>query len=173
VPPETPPAPSTTPAVLDAATPATTPDAGRDAGQDAGIEPLAVELRISLLRTARKLRATKSNDELSDGQFSVLAHLLVNGPRTPGELAEAEHVRPPSMTRTIGVLADAGLVDRTDHPVDGRQVLISVSEAGRRTVEETRRQRAAWLSRRLADLTPDQRAVLAEAAAILRTVISA
>jgi DNA-binding MarR family transcriptional regulator len=57
--------------------------------------------------------------------------------------------------------------------VDGRQVLISVSDAGRRTVEETRRQRAAWLSRRLADLTPDQRAVLAEAAAILRTVISA
>ncbi|NIZ92805.1 MarR family transcriptional regulator [Kineosporiaceae bacterium B12] len=115
----------------------------------------------------------KSNDELSDGQFSVLAHLVVNGPRTPGELAEAEHVRPPSMTRTIAVLADAGLVDRTDHPVDGRQVLISASDAGLRTVEETRRRRAAWLSLRLAELTPAQRAVLAEASSILRTVISA
>ncbi|NAZ82986.1 MarR family transcriptional regulator [Kineococcus sp. R8] len=136
------------------------------------VEPLAVELRVSLLRTARKLRAMKSNDELSDGQFSVLSHLVVHGPRTPGELAEAEHVRPPSMTRTIAVLAEAGLVERTDHPVDGRQVLISASAAGVRTVEETRAQRAAWLSRRLAELTPAQRAVLAEASAILRTVIS-
>ncbi|WP_308470153.1 MarR family winged helix-turn-helix transcriptional regulator [Kineococcus rubinsiae] len=168
MPPETSPAPS--PA---AATTSADPDLGPAPALDGEVEPLAVELRISLLRTARKLRAMKSNDELSDGQFSVLAHLVVNGPRTPGELAEAEHVRPPSMTRTIAVLADAGLVDRTDHPVDGRQVLISASDAGLRTVEETRRRRAAWLSLRLAELTPAQRAVLAEASSILRTVISA
>ena len=136
------------------------------------LDQLAVDLRVSLLRTARRLRAQKSVDELSDAQFSVLAHLFTQGPRTPGELAEAEHVRPPSMTRTIAGLVEQGLVTRTDHPDDGRQVLISVTERGREVVEETRARRAAWLSRRLESLTEAERATLAEAARILRTVIS-
>jgi DNA-binding MarR family transcriptional regulator len=144
---------------------------GFSAGPDA-LDQLAVDLRVSLLRTARRLRAEKSVDELSDAQFSVLAHLFTQGPRTPGEIADAEHVRPPSMTRTIAGLVDQGLVARTDHPDDGRQVLISVSDAGREVVEETRARRAAWLSRRLATLTEAERATLAEAARILRTVIS-
>ena len=135
-------------------------------------DQLAVDLRVSLLRTARRLRAEKSVDELSDAQFSVLAHLFTQGPRTPGELAEAEHVRPPSMTRTIAGLVEQGLVERTGHPDDGRQVLITVSPAGRGVVEETRARRAAWLSRRLETLTDAERATLAEAARILRTVIS-
>jgi DNA-binding MarR family transcriptional regulator len=137
---------------------------------DEHVDQLAVDLRIALLRTARRLRSMKSLDELSDGQFSVLAQLHVQGPRTPGELAEAEHVRPPSMTRTIAGLADAGLVQRTDHPTDRRQVLISVTDSGRATVEETRRRRAQWLSRRLDLLTPAERETLADAAAILRRV---
>ncbi|MFD0484980.1 MarR family winged helix-turn-helix transcriptional regulator [Kineococcus sp. GCM10028916] len=136
------------------------------------LDQLAVDLRVSLLRTARRLRAQKSVDELSDAQFSVLAHLFTQGPRTPGELAEAEHVRPPSMTRTIAGLVEQGLVTRTDHPDDGRQVLISVTDRGREVVEETRARRAAWLSRRLESLTEAERATLAEAARILRTVIS-
>ncbi|WP_432561219.1 MarR family winged helix-turn-helix transcriptional regulator [Kineococcus sp. SYSU DK003] len=152
------------------------PGTGSDTGPAArgltSLDQLAVELRISLLRTARRLRAQKSLDELTDGQFSVLAQLFTQGPRTPGELAEAEHVRPPSMTRTIAGLVEAGLVARTDHPDDGRQVLISVTDAGRTVVEDTRARRAAWLSRRLETLSEAERATLAEAARILRTVIS-
>ncbi|PRY12831.1 MarR family winged helix-turn-helix transcriptional regulator [Kineococcus rhizosphaerae] len=150
------------------------PDTG--AGVDVAVAPLdqlAVDLRVSLLRTARRLRAQKSVDELTDGQFSVLSQLFNAGPRTPGELAEAEHVRPPSMTRTIASLVEAGLVARTDHPDDGRQVLVSPTEAGRRVVLETRERRAAWLSRRLEDLSPADRATLAEAARILNAVIGA
>lgn len=153
-----------------------TPSGGPAAGVDVGVAPLdqlAVDLRVSLLRTARRLRAQKSVDELTDGQFSVLAQLFNTGPRTPGELAEAEHVRPPSMTRTIASLVEAGLVTRTDHPDDGRQVLVSPTEAGRRVVLETRERRAAWLSRRLEDLSPADRATLAEAARILNAVIGA
>ena len=136
------------------------------------IDRLAVELRVSLLRTARKLRSMESVDELSDAQFSVLAHLHSAGPRTPGELAEAEHVRPPSMTRTIATLVEGGFVQRTGHPSDGRQVLVSPTEAGRAAVEETRRRRAAWLGRRLEQLSAAERTTLAEAARILRVVIS-
>jgi len=136
------------------------------------VDQLAVELRISLLRTARRLRAQKSVDELTDGQFSVLAQLYSHGPMTPGELAEAEHVKPPSMTRTIGALADAGLVVRTDHPQDGRQILVSLDDAGRRVVEETRARRAEWLSRRLETLSDAERDTLAQAARILRSVVA-
>ncbi|WP_432523932.1 MarR family winged helix-turn-helix transcriptional regulator [Kineococcus sp. SYSU DK006] len=135
------------------------------------LDQLAVDLRIALLRTARRLRAMKSVDELSDAQFSVLALLHRDGPRTPRELAEAEHVRPPSMTRTLTGLVDAGLVQRTEHPRDGRQVLCSVTEAGHRVVEDTRARRAAWLGRRLAVLGDDERATLAEAARILDRVV--
>ena len=136
------------------------------------VDQLADDLRVSLLRTARRLRAQKSVDELSDAQSSVLGHLFARGPRTPGELAEAEHVRPPSMTRTIAGLVDQGLVTRTDHPDDGRQVLISISDGGREVVEETRARRAAWLSRRLQALTEDERRTLSEAARILNRVIA-
>jgi DNA-binding MarR family transcriptional regulator len=146
-------------------------DAPGPGAVDAG-EPLAVELRMVLLRSARRLRALKSDDELSDSQFSVLARLDVLGPLTPGELADHEHVRPPSMTRTLGVLVEGGLVARTDHPDDGRQVLVCLTAGGRQTVEENRRRRAAWLSDRLAGLTPAERTVLAEAAEVLRKVIA-
>ena len=147
------------------------PGTGPAAADAPALDQLAVDLRIALLRTARRLRAMKSVDELSDAQFSVLAQLHGGGPRTPRELAEAEHVRPPSMTRTLAGLVDAGLVQRTDHPHDGRQVLCSVTEAGHRVVEDTRARRAAWLGRRLAELDEGERATLAEAARILGRVV--
>ncbi|GAA0296501.1 MarR family winged helix-turn-helix transcriptional regulator [Kineococcus aurantiacus] len=152
--------------------PTTGETAGGTAVDTAPLDRLAVDLRVSLLRTARRLRAQKSVDELTDGQFSVLSQLFTTGPRTPGELAEAEHVRPPSMTRTIAGLVEAGLVERTDHPDDGRQVLVSATDAGRAVVVETRERRAAWLSRRLEGLSPAERATLAEAARILTAVIA-
>jgi DNA-binding MarR family transcriptional regulator len=131
---------------------------------------LAAELRISLIRAVRRLRLERSSEHITDGQYSVLAGLANNGPMTPGEIAEREQVKPPSMTRTVNVLADAGLVTRAAHPSDGRQVMISVTEAGIAEVRETRRRRDAWLSHRLAELTTEDRATLARASDILREV---
>ena len=74
------------------------------------------------------------------------------------------------MTRTVNALAEAGLVVRSQDPDDGRQVIVTLSETGRAHVQETRRRRDAWLARRLADLTPAERAVLAEASDILRRI---
>ncbi|WP_345711047.1 MarR family transcriptional regulator [Kineococcus glutinatus] len=133
---------------------------------------LAAELRTALMRSTRRLRAMKSDDDLSDAQFSVLALLDRCGPRTPGELAEAEHVQPPSMTRTVASLVERGLAERGDHPGDRRQVLVRLTPAGRTTVEETRRRRDAWLARQLAGLTPAEREVLARATEILRRVVA-
>jgi DNA-binding MarR family transcriptional regulator len=122
------------------------------------------------MRVARRLRAEKSDQELSDGQFSVLAVLDRNGPLTPRALAEYERVQPPSMTRTLAGLHGRGLIDRAGDPADRRQVIVELTEAGLLAVQETRRRRDAWLARRLADLEPKERAALAEAAEILRRI---
>ena len=122
------------------------------------------------MRVARRLRAEKSDQELTDGQFSVLALLDRNGPLTPRALAELERVQPPSMTRTLAALLERGAIDRVGDVADRRQVIVRLTPAGSLAVEETRRRRDAWLARRLDDLTPKERAVLAEASEILRRI---
>ena len=122
------------------------------------------------MRVARRLRAEKSDQELSDSQYSVLALLDRKGPLTPRALAELERVQPPSITRTLAGLLDRGLVDRTGDPADRRQAIVRLTEPGALAVRETRKRRDAWLARRLADLDPKERAVLAEASEILRRI---
>lgn len=131
---------------------------------------IAAELRVAVMHVSRRLRLERSTDDITPGQFTVLSVLDRHGPLTPRELAGHEKVSPPSMTRTLAALEREALVIRTDHPTDGRQVLVSLSAEGKREVTETRRRRDAWLARKLADLDPAERDVLARAAVILRKV---
>jgi DNA-binding MarR family transcriptional regulator len=132
---------------------------------DAG---LASELRLSVMRLRRRLAVERHPDnELSMSQMAVLAALFRSGEQCVGDLAAGERVQPPSMTRTVNTLEEGGYVARRPHDSDGRQVLVSLSELGRTTVVADRARRDAWLSRRLAELTPEQRAVLRQAAPIL------
>lgn len=133
--------------------------------------PLAGELRLSLTRAVRRLRLERSSERITDGQYAALAALANRGPMTPTALAEDQHVQPPPMTRTINVLAQAGLVRRDDHPTDRRQVVVSITDAGLAEVKETRRRRNEWLAKRLATLEPAEREVLAQASAILRRLV--
>jgi DNA-binding MarR family transcriptional regulator len=129
--------------------------------------PLAAELRVSVMRTARRLRRERSSADITDGQYSVLAALDRGGPATLRALADGDRVQPPSMTRTVTALAEAGLVARTPHPDDGRQVVVTLTEAGSRHVAETRRRRDAWLAARLGEMDAEDRAVLARASVLL------
>jgi DNA-binding MarR family transcriptional regulator len=124
------------------------------------------------MRSVRRIRAEKSSDAISSGQYSVLAVLDTRGPMTPRELAEHEQVQPPSMTRTVNALEEAGLVSRAAHPDDRRQVLVAITDAGTREVRETRRRRDAWLAQRLAGLSAEEREVLARAGDILLRVVA-
>lgn len=90
---------------------------------------------------------------------------------TPGALAVRERVRPPSMTRVVASLAELGLVARTAHPVDGRQVLVSVSDAGIDLVESERRASQEWLHRRLASMDDDERVTLKRAADLMSAIV--
>jgi len=90
---------------------------------------------------------------------------------TPGALAVRERVRPPSMTRVIASLAELGFVARTAHPADGRQVLVSVSDAGIHLIEAERRASQEWLRDRLGQLSPDDRTTLMNAADLMSALV--
>lgn len=90
---------------------------------------------------------------------------------TPGALAIRERVRPPSMTRVIASLADMGFVDRAPHPIDGRHVLVSVSESGAELVKAARRARQEWLAERLATLNRSERDILRSAADLMLALV--
>jgi DNA-binding MarR family transcriptional regulator len=133
---------------------------------------LATALRISVSRLARRLRVERLMPELaepalSDTQLAALATLERHGAMSPGDLAEHEKVQPPSMTRVIAALVDWELVTRAPHPTDRRQVILTVTPAGRTLVQKVRRRKEAWLAQRLAELSPQERATLREAAPIL------
>jgi DNA-binding MarR family transcriptional regulator len=135
---------------------------------------LASALRISVARLSRRLRSERDpQNELSVGQLSVLGALLRNGECSVGELAQHERVQPPSMTRTVNCLAEGGYVVRRPHPTDGRQVVVTLSEKGSSTLAADRRRRDAWLAQRLRELSPDERAVLRQAAPILERLAHA
>jgi len=129
---------------------------------------LAHQLRLTVLRLARRVRAERADDAMSDGRLSVLFLLANEGAQTLGSLAEHERVTPPSMNRTINALVEAELVTRVADARDGRKVVIDLSDAGSRLVRETRRKRDAWFSSRLAKLSPEERATLEAASPILR-----
>jgi DNA-binding MarR family transcriptional regulator len=133
---------------------------------------LATALRISVSRLARRLRVERPMPELaepalSDTQLAALATLERHGAMSPGDLAEHEKVQPPSMTRVIAALVDWELVTRAPHPTDRRQVILTVTPAGRSLVQKVRRRKEAWLAQRLAELSPQEWATLRAAAPIL------
>jgi DNA-binding MarR family transcriptional regulator len=128
------------------------------------------ELRLSIQRLARRIRSMQGDEDVTEGQRSVMFTLANNGPQTLGSLSEHERVTPPSMNRTINALVDAGLVTRVTAADDARKVRLDLSDNGRDFIEETRRRRDAWFTQRLEELTPHDRAVLDEAAAILKAL---
>ena len=137
----------------------------RMAKTDAG---LASALRVSLMRLSRRLRNERdASADLTPNQLAVLGTLWRVGSLTVGELAAAEKVQPPSMTRTVAAMCDKGLLARAPHPSDGRLVVLSLTPAADRVLTESRRRKDAWLDQQLGLLTPGEREILRDAAPIL------
>jgi DNA-binding MarR family transcriptional regulator len=130
-------------------------------------DSLASELRLSVHRLTRRLRQQTPTDGLTLTQLSALAVIWREGPLTAGDLAAKEQVRPPSITRVLTGLEALGLVQRTDNPRDGRQVLVRITPEGDRRLVEYVRVRELWLERRLAAMTQAERDVLAQASELL------
>jgi DNA-binding MarR family transcriptional regulator len=145
----------------------------RSVADRATAEQLAISLRESITRLNRRLRQARAVGDLTFSQLSALTSLQLAGALTPRELADIERVQPPTMTKIVGKLEERGLVQRTPHPTDGRQVILAATEGGRAVLDQFERARNEWLASRLAALTEDERDTLSRAADILQGIARA
>jgi DNA-binding MarR family transcriptional regulator len=135
-----------------------------EAPAEAGIE----ELLQATGQLLRRLRTEASGDNLTWSQTVVLGQLHKNGPATTADLARSESVKPQSMSATLAVLEEEGLVERRQHPTDGRQILFALTKEGEATREERNRLKRTWLSSALSSLAPTELKALLAAAAPMK-----
>ena len=118
-------------------------------------EEVAGRLRIAVNRLHRRLRQ-ESLGGLSPAQASALGSVVRHGSPTLGELAAIEQVQPPTMTRIVASLSEAGMVTRVADPDDRRSARVRITTAGERALERMRTRKNAFLLRRLDELTADE-----------------
>jgi DNA-binding MarR family transcriptional regulator len=135
----------------------------------AGTLALASELRVVLSKLSRRLREQAHAADLTGAQKSVLLRLERDGPATVTALARAEGVRSQSMGATISSLEAAGHVTGSADPADGRQTILSITDASRDWIKAAREAREDWLFRALrAKLAPAEQERLAAAIELLQ-----
>ncbi|MEN0070094.1 MAG: MarR family transcriptional regulator [Propionicimonas sp.] len=132
---------------------------------------LAYDLRIACQQVSRRVRFEPSA-ELPPHEVSVLGK-LTEGPKTPGELAELERISAPSLTKTANCLTEKGLIERFDHPSDGRSKLLAITDAGREALARVARVRDSWMYAKLQGLSEEEREVLRQAVGILNRQVLA
>jgi DNA-binding MarR family transcriptional regulator len=133
---------------------------------------LAQDLRALLGKLKRRLREQAHGGDLTPSQVSVLLRLEKDGAATASSLARAEGMRPQSMAPLIAALEGAGLVSGAPDPADGRQTLLSLTDACRKWVEEGRAARQDWLTRTLhARFSSQEQDELARAVELLKRLV--
>ncbi|WP_371618934.1 MarR family transcriptional regulator [Streptomyces sp. NBC_00454] len=131
-------------------------------------EQTAEELQLALGMLLRQVRNAVGGG-VSLSQMSVLKRLDRLGPTTAADLARAEKIRPQSVIATVNALQTEGLVARTPHPTDGRQLLIALTTRGRSLVQERRKAGHDRVAELISErLTPAEQELLAAAVPLLR-----
>jgi DNA-binding MarR family transcriptional regulator len=131
---------------------------------------LPSRLRMVVTRLARRLRQ-QGEAPASPTQLAALATIERDGPLTFGALAAIERVRPPTITAAVGRLEEQGLVHRRTDARDRRVARVEITNQGRRLLAQSRSRKTAYLERRLAALSAEERATLERAAGILERVL--
>lgn len=134
-------------------------------------EQVAARLHSASIRLLRLLRREDDSSGLSAPRLSALSVLVFAGPQSLAELAAAEQVRPPTMSRIVDGLVEAGLVTREVKAGDRRSVRIAASEDGKRLLEAGRERRVRALTSRLARLAESERRALTRGVEILEQVV--
>lgn len=136
-------------------------------------QQIADQLHSVAIHLLRRLRREDDSSGLNAPRLSALSVIVFAGPLKLGDLAAAEQVRPPTMTRIVDALAALGLVRRGRNAKDGRSVLISATEAGKKLLYEGRERRVRALAAQIAALSVEDQERLSDAAEILKRVVSA
>lgn len=133
-------------------------------------DEVASRLRLAINRLHRRLRQ-ESLAGLSPAHASALGAVNRLGSPTLGELAAVEQVQPPTMTRTVASLSEAGLVTRVTDDIDRRSARVRITPAGTRAIERIRTLKDALLVRRLAQLSPTEQAHAAQLVELLERLL--
>jgi len=155
---------TTQPATAEAAP--TRPATAEPAAAAAKLDAEAVgRLRMVLGRLQRLLRATPAASAagLTPTKSAVMFAVVRRGPVGLSELADEQGLNPTMLSRTVGSLVEAGLLERTSDPTDRRAALVSVTPSGRKLIERVRQERDRALSAALEPLDNDQREALERA----------
>lgn len=132
----------------------------------------ADRLHSAAIHLLRRLRRQDASTGLAGPRLSALSVVVFRGPIPITELAAAEQVRPPTMTRLVSALEAAGLVQREADPNDRRVARIRSTAAGKRVLEQGRRRRIEELRRELAGLPPAELATVREAVRIIERIVA-
>lgn len=145
------------------------PQSDREAARALAV---AGELRALLGKLNRRLREQAPPGEFTSSQLAVLGRLDREGPATVTTLARAEGVRPQSMGATVSVLQAAGLVSGVPDPADGRQTILSLTDACREWITAGRAARKDWLFRAIrTKLAPAEQEELSAAVGLLERLV--
>jgi DNA-binding MarR family transcriptional regulator len=132
----------------------------------------ADRLHSASIHVLRRVSREDPISGLSAARLSALSVLVFGGPRTLGELAAAERVRPPTMTSIVRGLEQAGLVRREPDSNDGRVTRVRATAKGDRVLQDARRRRIANLAERLGALSPEEVAHVHEAAELVERALT-
>jgi len=132
---------------------------------------LASHLRLTIARTARRLRQEGGTD-LSPSMTAALVTIERHGPMTPTELASRERIQRPTATRVLARLEEMGLIARTADPQDRRSSLVSVTPEASDLLAEQRTRKTAFLAERIDRLGAEDRAALERAADVLERMLA-
>ncbi|MFN8623828.1 MAG: MarR family transcriptional regulator [Chloroflexota bacterium] len=132
---------------------------------------VATRLSTAAVHLLRRLHKEDAARGVSSTRLSALTVLVLGGPRTLGQLADAEGVTDPSMTRLVTAMEAEGLVARSRSKDDGRLVIISATEQGAELLHRGRDQRVAVLADLVRTLPEDDQRCLADASAILEDLV--
>ena len=129
-----------------------------------------MRLRVAVTRLNRRLRQ-ESVTGVSPSQESALSTINRLGKPTLGELAQAEQVQPPTMTRVVAAMQAAGLIVRHGDEGDRRVSRVELTSEGRLTLERSKSLKNAYLARQIATLTPIERSRAVDLAALLEQLV--
>lgn len=143
----------------------------RDAELPVSAAHVADRLHSTAIHLLRRLRVEDRETGLSGPRASALSVVVFGGPIALGDLAAAEQVKPPTMTRLVSALERLGLVRREGDDADARVVRIRATPSGIRRLQEGRARRIARLQAALQDLPDDDLVTIERAVALLSDVV--
>jgi DNA-binding MarR family transcriptional regulator len=134
----------------------------------------ASALRTAIARINRRLRTQDEAGGVGSTGLSLLGRLYRSGPCTASELAAREGLQPQSLTRTLQMLEERGLISRETDDDDRRRSTITIMDTGLFLLHKVMRTREAWLARAMeSTLSPTERELLRLAASLLERLADA